>query len=88
MSAEWSTLDSLPPFPPSSLAQSYVSVIIEKSMQLTVTITCDPELDFLKQNRVMYAEWSILDSIPPFLSCREICVQVNTNISAIKFTVI
>jgi hypothetical protein len=84
MSAAWSTLDSLPPFLPSSLEQRYVSGLIERSLQLTVTVTCDPELDFLKQNWVMSPEWSTLDSLPPFLSCTEICVQGNTDISAIN----
>jgi hypothetical protein len=53
-------------------------------MELTVTITCDPELDFLKLNCVMSAEWSRLDSLPPFLSCRELCVQGDTDISVIN----
>jgi hypothetical protein len=45
-------------------------------LELTLTVTCDPELDFkkdeiivtfLKQNWVMSAEWSTLDSLRPFL---------------------
>jgi hypothetical protein len=53
MSAEWSTLDSLSH---SSLAQRYVPEVIETSLELPVTVTCDPELDLkvlyviLKQN--------------------------------------
>jgi hypothetical protein len=50
-------------FAPSSPAQSDVSVVIQTSLELTVTVTCDPELDFLKQNWVMSAEWSTLDSL-------------------------
>jgi hypothetical protein len=38
---------------PSSLAQRYLSGIIQTSLQLTVTDKYDPELDFLKQNWVM-----------------------------------
>jgi hypothetical protein len=60
MSAEWSTLDSLPH---SSLAQRYVSEVIQTSLELTVTLISDPELDLymlyaiLKQNWLMPAEW-------------------------------
>jgi hypothetical protein len=52
-------------FLPSSLAQGYVSGVIQISLQLTVTVIYDPELDFLKQNWVMTAEWSTLDSLRP-----------------------
>jgi hypothetical protein len=63
MSAEWSTLDSLPH---SSLAQKYVSDVIQKSLELPVTVICDPELDLymlyviLKQNWLMSSELSTL----------------------------
>jgi FPC/CPF motif-containing protein YcgG len=63
MSAEWSTLDSLSH---SSLAERYISGVIETTMQLTFMVTFDPELDFLKQNRFMSAVWSTLASLPPF----------------------
>jgi hypothetical protein len=55
--------------------------------QLTVKVTCEQELDILKQNWVMSAEWSTLDSLPPFHSCTKICVRVNTDISALTFRV-
>jgi hypothetical protein len=42
-------------------------VVIQISLELTFTVTCDPELDFLKQNWVTSAEWSRLDSLCPFL---------------------
>jgi hypothetical protein len=84
MSAEWSTLDS---FPHSPLAERYVSGLIPTSLQLTVTVICDTELHFLKQNWVIFAEWSKLESLRPFLSCTEICVRVNTDISAINLYV-
>jgi hypothetical protein len=45
-------------------------------LQLTVTVTFDPELDYFKQNWFMTAEWSTRDSLIPFLSCTEICVHV------------
>jgi hypothetical protein len=67
MSAEWSTLDSLPPFLPSSHAQRYLSGLLESFLPLKVTVTCDPELDFLKSNWVISAEWSTLHSLPHFL---------------------
>jgi hypothetical protein len=51
-------------FVPSSLAQRYVSGVIQTSLELTVSVTFDPELDFLKQNWVMSTEWSTLDSPP------------------------
>jgi hypothetical protein len=51
-------------FLPSSLAQRYVSGVIQTFLQLTVTVIYDPELDFLKQNWVMSPEWSTRDSIP------------------------
>jgi hypothetical protein len=70
-------------FLPSSLAQRYVSVVIQTSLQLTITVISDPELVFLKQNWVTSADWSTLDSILPFLCCTEICVQVNKDISGI-----
>jgi hypothetical protein len=69
---------------PSYLAQRFVSEVIQTSLELPVTVTCDPELYFIKQNWVMSAEWSTLDSLPPFLSCREICFRGNTDISAIN----
>jgi hypothetical protein len=53
-------------------------------LELAVTFTYDPKRDFLKQNWVMTAEWSTLDSLSPFLSCTEICVRYNTDISAIN----
>jgi hypothetical protein len=71
-------------FLPSTLAQRYVSGLIQISLQLTVTVTSDQELDILQQNRFMSAEWRTLDSLPPFLSCTEICVRGNTDISAIN----
>jgi hypothetical protein len=71
-------------FLPSSLEQKYVSGVIQTSMQLKFTFICDPELDFLKQNWVISAEWSTLDSLRPFLSCTEICVLSDTDISAIN----
>jgi hypothetical protein len=71
MSAEWIKIDSLPH---SSLAETYVFGVIQTSLEITLTVTFDPELDFLKQNCVMYAEWSTLDSHAPFLFCTEICV--------------
>jgi hypothetical protein len=49
ISAEWSTIDSLPLFLPSSLAQRNVSGVIETSLQLTFAFTCDQELIFLKK---------------------------------------
>jgi hypothetical protein len=33
-------------------------------MKLTFTVPCDQELDILKQNWVMSAEWSTLDLLP------------------------
>jgi hypothetical protein len=81
MSAEWSTLDSLPH---SSLAQRYVSEVIETSLELPVTFTSYMELDFLKQNLFMSAEWGKPDSLPPFLSCTEICVRRNIYIAGIN----
>jgi hypothetical protein len=71
-------------FVPSSLAQRYVSGIIQTSLELTVTVTSYPELDFRKQNCVMSAECSTLDSLRPFLSCTEICGWGKTDIYAIK----
>jgi hypothetical protein len=70
MSTEWSTLDILSH---SSLSQRYVSGVIETSLQLTVKFTCDPELDFLKQNWVMSAEWRKLDPLPHSSLCRDMC---------------
>jgi hypothetical protein len=84
ISADWSTLDSIPH---SSLAQTYVSEVIQTSLELPVTVTCDSDLDLyvlyviLKQHWVMSAEWSTRDSLPPFLSCTEIGVRGNTDIS-------
>jgi hypothetical protein len=52
---------------PSFLAQRYGSGAIQKSMELTVRVAGDPELDFHKENGVMSAERSTLDSLPPFL---------------------
>jgi hypothetical protein len=68
MSAEWSTLDSLRPF----LSCTEIFVRDNKDisgivrLQLTITVTIDPEIDFLKQNWLMSAEWRTLDSIRPF----------------------
>jgi hypothetical protein len=64
-----------------------VSAVIQKSLELTVTVTCYTELDFLKQNWVMSEEWSTRDSLRPIVSCTEIFVWSNTDISAITFTV-
>jgi hypothetical protein len=50
-------------FLPSSLAQRYVSGLIQTYLELTVTVIYDPELEFLKENWVMSAGWSTLDSI-------------------------
>jgi hypothetical protein len=62
MAAEWTTLASLPQ---SSLAQRYVSGVIQTSLQLTVTVRYDPVVvTFLKYNLVMSSEWSTLDSLP------------------------
>jgi hypothetical protein len=69
---------------PSSLAQSYVSGVIQTSLELTVTVIFDPELDFLKLNWVMSAEWNTLDSLRAFLSCTEICVRVCIDIPGIN----
>jgi hypothetical protein len=71
-------------FGPSSLAQRYVSRVIETSLQLTVAVIYEPEPDILEQNWVMSAECFTLDSIRPFLSCTGICVLGNTDISAIN----
>jgi hypothetical protein len=71
-------------FVPSTLAQRYVSGVIQTSLEFTITVTCDPELDFSKQKCLMTAEWSTLDSLRPFLSCTEICVRGNTDISGIN----
>jgi hypothetical protein len=57
-------------FLPSFLAQRYVSRVIQTSLQITVTVKFDPELDFPKQKWVMSEEWSTLDSLRPFLSCQ------------------
>jgi hypothetical protein len=51
-------------FVPSSLPQRYVSGVLQTSLELTVTVTFYQELDFLKQNWVISAEWSTLDSPP------------------------
>jgi hypothetical protein len=48
-------------FLPSSVGQRYVSGVIQTSLELKVTVKYDPELDFLKQNWVMSAEWDKLD---------------------------
>jgi hypothetical protein len=56
-------------FLPSSLAQRYVSWVIHSSVELTVTVIYDPELDFVKQNWVMSVEWSTRGSLPPIFSC-------------------
>jgi hypothetical protein len=71
-------------FVPSFLAQRYVSGILQTSLELSVTVTSYPELDFRKQNCVMSAEWSTLDSIRPFLSYTAICVRGNADISGIN----
>jgi hypothetical protein len=52
-------------FVPSPLAKRYVSGVIQTSLQLTVTVSYDPEVvTFLKQNWFMSAEWCTLDSLP------------------------
>jgi hypothetical protein len=48
-------------FDPSSLAQRYVSGVIQTFLQLRVMVICDPELQLLKQIWVMSAECSTLD---------------------------
>jgi hypothetical protein len=53
---------------PSSVAQRYVSSVIQTSLQLRATDICDQELYFIKQNWLMAAGWNSLDSLPPFLS--------------------
>jgi hypothetical protein len=64
-----------------------VSDVIQICLQLTITVIYDPELDFLKQNWVMSAEWGTSDSFPPFLSCTEICVgEIETSLE-LTFTV-
>jgi hypothetical protein len=51
-------------FVPSSLAQRYVSGVIQTALQLTVTVRYDPDVvTFLKQNWFMSAEWCTLDSL-------------------------
>jgi hypothetical protein len=85
MSAERGTLDSLRRFLSCTeicvRGNTDISGILR--LQLTVTFTFDKELDFLKQNLFVSAEWSRLDSLPPFLCCTEICVRVITDISGI-----
>jgi hypothetical protein len=74
-------------FFPSSLAQRYVSGLIQTFLELTVTVIYDPELDFLKKKWIMSAELSTRDIIPAFLSCIEICVgEIQTYLQLI-FTV-
>jgi hypothetical protein len=51
-------------FLPSSLAQRYVFVLIQKTLEFTFTVKYDPELYFLKQNWVTSAECSTRDSLP------------------------
>jgi hypothetical protein len=53
-----------------------VSDVIYISLELTITVIYDPELDFLKQNWFMSVEWGTRNSLPPFLPCTEICVVV------------
>jgi hypothetical protein len=74
-------------FLPSSVAQRYVSRVIQTSLELTVTVKFDPELDFLKQNLVMSAEWVTRDSLPHFLSCTEIFVRGCRDVAGIRVTV-
>jgi hypothetical protein len=81
MSAEISTLDSLPSFP--SCTEFCVRLNTD-ILELIVTVTCDPDIDFLKQNWVMSAEWSTFDSLRPFLFFSEICVRGNTDIFGIN----
>jgi hypothetical protein len=71
-------------FVPSSLAQRYVSGLIQSSLHITVTVIYDPELDFLKQNWGMSSKWSKFDSLPPFLSSSDLGVRGNTDISGIN----
>jgi hypothetical protein len=52
-------------------------------LNLNFMLTCEPELDFLKQNWDMSAEWNTLHSLRPSLSCTEICVKSNTDIYGI-----
>jgi hypothetical protein len=63
---------------PSFPAQRYVSRVIQTSLELTHTVICDPELDFLKQNWFMSAEWSTLDSLPhSFLAQRYVSGEIS-----------
>jgi hypothetical protein len=71
-------------FFPSSLDKRYVFGVIQKYLQLTFTVNSDPELDFLKENCVISADCSTLDSLPPVLSCTEIFVRGKTDLSAIN----
>jgi hypothetical protein len=68
----------------SSLAQRYVSGLIQTFLELKFTFKYDPELDFLKQKWVMSAECSRIDSLRPFILCTYICVRGNTDISGIN----
>jgi hypothetical protein len=52
-------------FLPSSLDQRYVSDLIHISLELTITVIYEPELDSLKKNCVMSVERSTRDSVPP-----------------------
>jgi hypothetical protein len=61
-----------------------VSRFIQTSLQLTVTFTCDPELDFLKQNWVMSAEWCTLDKLPhSSLAQRYVSVVIKASLQLI-----
>jgi hypothetical protein len=68
----------------SSLAQRYVSRVIQTTLQLTFRVTYDPELDFLKQNWVMSAEWSKFDSLPQSSLAQRYVFRGNTDISKIN----
>jgi hypothetical protein len=59
-------------------------VVIRISLQLTFTVTFDPDLELLQENWFISAEWGTLEKLPPFLSSTETCVRVNIDISGIK----
>jgi hypothetical protein len=50
----------------SSLAERYISGVIQTTMQLTFTVTFDPELDFLKVNRIICLQCGV--HLPHFLT--------------------
>jgi hypothetical protein len=68
-------------FLPSALSQRYLSGVIQTSLQLTVTDICDPELDFIKQNWVMSAEWKHLTHfLPSSLAQRYVSGVITTSL--------